>query len=804
MKFKNTFKYISIVLILVLAGLCQPSVSVSAFGETAVINPTSGPQSTVITITGTGWGNGTLVNIGASPHWGGTAVSVTANSSGAFTTTFTVPLTAEPGAYIIYISSAYSVVSTQFTVVSGFNLTPGTGPAGSVVNVSGSGFTSGQNVPLLWDNSVLLVTAMANSAGAISANVTIPAGVRGGHTISTTVGGMNTSTFMLGSKITLSPVSGGGGVVVGVTGSGFAAGTQVSIGGITGLTPFNAGTSATGSFSAVFTVPSNAPRGAYTLSATDAGGGATAVFNVTQSIILTLPAGKTKAAPGNTISISGQNLAPGPVTFKLDGTALPGLTGTASSTGVMADVNFIVPGIPAGLHNLTAVGSDMAEASAQFTVGPGVTLSTANCQPGSAVIFSGAGFAANSAVTITLGAGPTLAMTTTDANGSFGNTTVTIPAGASGDFLLTARDAFANSAGAVLTVQINWTPNLSPVSGAPNVPVNPTVFDWDDLTGASGYEFQIAAGNSIPAGTTTVSLTQSTHSVSGLANNVLYAWRVRALSGTLAGEWVSAYFSTVAAAPATQTITVTPTPVTITVTQPPQVITVPPVTVTMLPPASAIISENTSQSQPGHVGMDINIAGTGFKPHSTITITFESTPITVATATSDASGSFLAAFKVPAVPAGIHTIRATDGTTTKEFLFMMDASAPAAVTLFAPVTRQPVEFSWNPCIDPSGVTYALQISRDASFSTVILEKTGLTTAAYRVADAEKLEGDVPFYWRVRAVDLAGNVGEWSNGSSFNLGFVWLDWMIYAGIGLGALVVLILGLLLGRRMSMRYY
>jgi hypothetical protein len=813
LKFKNTFKYISIALILVLLGSFQLAVPVSAVGETAVINPTSGAQGTVITINGTAWGANAVMTIQATPYdgWGGTAIMTTANSAGAFTTTLTVPATAQIGNYIINMSSHYGgYFSAPFAVVSGFNLVPNTGPAGSAVNVSGSGFTPGVSVPLLWDNSTLLATPVANSAGAISASVIIPVGVRGTHSIST-IGGAHTASFFLSSKITLSAPSGGAGFVVGITGSGFGASTQVNIGGITGLAPFTAATNAAGTFTATFTVPSSSPRGEYTLTASDAGGSATAVFNVTQSIILTLPAGKTKVSPGDVIIISGQNLAPGLVTFKLDGVAAAGLYGAADSAGILANVNFTVPATRAGLHTLTAISSDLVEAPAQFTVQPAVTISTSNCAPASTVIASGAGFAAGAAITITLGSGPTLAMTTTDSNGSFGNTSVTIPASASGEFLLTARDAFSNSAGAFLTVQSTWAANLNPPSGAQDVPVNPTNFNWDDLAGATGYEFQIAVGNTIPAGAATVSLTQSAYSVPNLVNNTLYTWRVCAVTGTLAGEWATATFSTVAAAPATSTITVTSPPATITqtqtstivVTQPPQIVTLPPVTITVAPPPSAIISENTSQFQPGHVGMDINIAGTGFKPHSIISITFESIPVTVATANSDAGGSFLAAFEVPVLPAGIHVIKATDGTTTKEFPFMMDAGAPEQLTLREPVTRQPVSFSWSPSYDPSGVTYSFQLSQDPAFGFLVLEKSGLTTPDFKMTADQKLEGSKTYYWRVRAIDLAGNVGAWSATGSFELdfwGFVWDDWMMYTGIGVGAVVILLLGLVVGRRSS----
>jgi hypothetical protein len=113
----------------------------------------------------------------------------------------------------------------------------------------------------------------------------------------------------------------------------------------------------------------------------------------------------------------------------------------------------------------------------------------------------------------------------------------------------------------------NWTPNLSPMSGANNVPVN-TSFDWDDVVGATSYEYQIAEGNAIPSGTATVSLTVSSYfPPAKLKFETGYMWRVRAMNGTVPGEWVTSVFTTAAAPPPVVTV---PPAVTVTIpTQPP-------------------------------------------------------------------------------------------------------------------------------------------------------------------------------------------------------------------------------------------
>jgi hypothetical protein len=140
----------------------------------------------------------------------------------------------------------------------------------------------------------------------------------------------------------------------------------------------------------------------------------------------------------------------------------------------------------------------------------------------------------------------------------------------------------------------NWTPNLSPMSGAQNVQVGPTVFDWDDVVGATGYEFQIAEGNGIPSGTSTTTLTQSANVISNLKNSTFYTWRVRSIAGTVFGDWVTSVFTTekaepVVPTPTTTTIQVnipsqTPAPVpTINLPQPTVVVNPAPITVTVPP-----------------------------------------------------------------------------------------------------------------------------------------------------------------------------------------------------------------------------
>ena len=84
-------------------------------------------------------------------------------------------------------------------------------------------------------------------------------------------------------------------------------------------------------------------------------------------------------------------------------------------------------------------------------------------------------------------------------------------------------------------------------------------------------------------------------------------------------------------------------------------------------------------------------------------------------------------------------------------------------------------FDWSDVNDPSGVTYDLSIARDydlsiardAGFVSTALLKNSITASTYVLIPAEALVAG-KYYWRVRAVDGAGNVGSWSENWSFTV------------------------------------
>ena len=859
MKFKKTLRFLTVALTLALLGVLIPVVP--ALAASMGISPSSGPPGTQITITGSGVGaTGTAVSITAS--WGGGTSALTTDALGDFIAYLLVPAGIPATIYTITATSVGGTATQYFTVTAGFTLSATTGYVGDQVTVSGSGFNAGSTVSFYWDSSATAFASLtATVSGTLSGTITIPATFRGNHTITASVLNVPTQYFTVGSKIVINPVSGGVGDTITVTGTGFAAGPVNSVSitvdaSIVATTPSAVNTNANGGFSCTFAMPS-VIRGSHTVQATDGGGYATAVFSIGQKISLSPASGGT----GDNIIISGSGFSAGQtITFKLDGNALTVSPSTVTSdqTGAFSNVSFTVPTLTAGAHTVSATDTDGNVANATLTVIARITITPSSGTVGTQITLSGSGFAPSAPVSVYWDAGATPVTTTTaSTTGTLSGVTFNAPAGAKGTHTVKVQDTSSNQATTPFTISPKIT--LNPASGGYNDVITIT---FTGFAASSTLTLSIVSGTTAYSVATTPSPLTTDASGGATATFPVPAvyngnWTIQATDAasnsaqtTLAVKQKLVLDTATGAAGAQVTLTgtgflsnrgisvkydgksVTTNPSAITSDANGSfaaILTVPATpagsyditasdgsniaTASFAAVVSATVSKTTNQANPGNVGMELTITATGFKANSTITVTFESTPVTVATVTSDASGSFTATFKVPAATAGSHTIHATDGTTTKDFSFFMDSTAPAAPTLSTPADKfrpsQPVAFGWNAVTDPSSVTYTLQISQDPAFGagTLILEKTGLTNASYTMTELEKLKSansKNPYYWRVRATDLAGNVGDWSTASTFVIGFIWPSWMIHVWYSLGIIVALILGLWLGRRMAYQSY
>jgi hypothetical protein len=209
--------------------------------------------------------------------------------------------------------------------------------------------------------------------------------------------------------------------------------------------------------------------------------------------------------------------------------------------------------------------------------------------------------------------------------------------------------------------------------------------------------------------------------------------------------------------------------------------------------------------------MEMTISGTAFIPNAPVTITYATEPVVVATTASDANGDFSVPFTIPPSEGGEHIITASDGINSLTSTFVMESTPPSTPSPLLPQmgvkAERPVHFDWEDVEDPSGVTYTLHIASDEDFTSLVLEKEGLTSSEYIIAEEEKLastSAEAPYYWRVKAIDGASNESGWTGTGTFHVGgFAFPGVSIHLWWGLGAAGAGALGYYLGRRKSYYY-
>lgn len=477
------------------------------------IDPLTGPNGTSVTVTGRGYNPGEQVQI----YWDSTGSSgtllktVSATNLGTFSTTITTP-NATAGGHLIVgkgVTSGHKP-SRTFTVTASvapsISITVTSGPGGTVVPITGQGYTPGETVDIRWDKStgIVLETVTASSSGTFSTSATVPDASPGKHLfvgVGRTSKAKPSRSFTVVDispvtpKIAIAPTSGRTATVVTVTGEGYTPNESVQIyfnsTGSTGTLLKTTTATGTGTFSSTVTIP-HTTGGPHLI----VGKGVTSgvkpsrTFTITQS--LSLSAGS--ATPGTTVRVTLRGFHAGePIALtwdNVDGAPLASLT--ANSTGSAAG-SFVVPNGVNGTHRIVANGSvtsGLVTANLTLTGGSSGTATVAvepnAAVPGTSLSISSTNFWAQEQVQVFWDSSTTLAGSSASGFNGAASVTIPVPVMPGGSHTLTARGVTSGkSATTTFTVQPRLI--LTPATGGAGDRIVADVKGWSPGVTATIY-----------------------------------------------------------------------------------------------------------------------------------------------------------------------------------------------------------------------------------------------------------------------------------------------------------------------------
>jgi len=658
------------------------------------------------------------------------------------------------------------------------------GPVGTTVTITGYGIAPYEALLVEFDGKDItgqVGDPFADEDGDFEVIFDIPESENGDQTI--TVAGEDSRaefefTFTVLASIVLSPTEGESGstLTIGGTGFDYKNGVVFFFGGdvvaSTDITWVVDGvykrTNSVGSFTVTMEIPEGLDARIYVVRAEDEDDDeivAEAHFTVVMDSIIIVD--EDSGNVGDTITVDGTDFtSDDEVTIYFDDEPV----GTADTlTDGSFTFSFDIPESTAGEHTIKADDDSGGVAEAVITVEPKIALDLEEGPGGTEVTITGTGFGYRSDIETIEFDGTDIDIESGDdrseTNGSF-ELTILVPAVSAGSYDVTVIDEDGNEAEAEFTVVIA-TATINPASGVgetevtisssgfiANSAVTITYYVEADATTGDSEVFSATAGSDGVV-STTFDIPASEYG----SHNLVIS------DGTNSATVVFAILADANISPAT-----------------------------------------------GNVGSTVSVNGTGFGATKAISITYDGTLITpTIPITTLADGSFSGSFDVPVSDGGNRTVTVSDGTVTKQFTFTMETTPPG-IPQQNPIgserPKQPITFDWADVTDASApVTYNLQIASDANYSSLVVNKTGLTESIYTLTEAEELEPvskDNPYYWRVSCTDAASNSSDWGPSATFYIGTIWPGWLMWLWIGLGALVLGVFFFWLGRRIAFSSY
>jgi hypothetical protein len=268
---------------------------------------------------------------------------------------------------------------------------------------------------------------------------------------------------------------------------------------------------------------------------------------------------------------------------------------------------------------------------------------------------------------------------------------------------------------------------LSPANKLTSQPISIS-FQWNADTIATVYSLQVIAGDSTFSGTCFFNqngIKTAKYTVSGLANNTTYYWRIQSSNAYGSSDWTSPYhFTTAFDAPAL----------------------VSPVNYATNQSLTPVLTWNSVASAASYL-VQVSKDSTFSK-----SLIFNQSGITTTTQTISGLANYTTYYwKVYAVN--------SDGTRTgsSTYSFSTLIASPEPSSPVNDTINQSVDITliWDTVV--SAISYAVQLSTNNTFTSTVFIKNGITTLSQVVND---LTLNTKYYWRVNATN-AGGTSAWS-------------------------------------------
>ena len=367
---------------------------------------------------------------------GGVVVdNVTVNRRGRFSASFAVP-NLPAGSYDVRIEG-YSR-TLKFRIQSTFSVSPSSGPPGTVVRVSGTGFKA-DSTGILAIGADTIQQVSTDSDGVLDATVTIPEVSGGAKTISPTNLGSGSATFTVTPTLAIERSNAVAGARVTVSGTGFGnRESNIKIKFDNTVVASGISADAGGRWSGSFAVP-DTTAGSHRVLASGQRTKESSVPVVTLSVSAGFSMGKASGPPGTVVPINGSGSRAGERITIIVGDNLASAIATATAQGAWS-AKVTIPSAPRGPLNIFARSATGQPLASAFNITPSFTLKEASGNSGGQVTAKGEGFGANqTGISLTFD-GAIVGSANANAQGSW-TTTIAIPSSAQGVYPVEVSDA---------------------------------------------------------------------------------------------------------------------------------------------------------------------------------------------------------------------------------------------------------------------------------------------------------------------------------------------------------------------------